>query len=225
MKKLIATLVLAVVAVVSAQQKAQTAIDAASCFEIEGVKTIQVHRNSGTDHLILTTDISFKNFTERVLGGGNKQDIRIKDLVVKVSLVDKSKTTQEATYMEGNAIVVPSPEYVKVEIGQAKFKNDFIIRKSGLTAKIPIAMDQITLNNDHSKINNTAFDKFMKFFNLLNGEQKDREDSRIIFEGTCKVAIRGENNAWLWSKDSTYFEWTLKPNTKNEYVLNVEKDK
>ncbi|MBQ7179494.1 MAG: hypothetical protein IJS08_18900 [Victivallales bacterium] len=225
MKKLIATLVLAVVAVVSAQQKAQTAIDAASCFEVEGVKTIQVQRNSGTDHLILTTDISFKNFTDRVYGANKKQEIRIRDLAVKVSLVDTSDVKQGKPYVnEAGEIVNPSPEYKKVEIGKARFKNEFIIPKGGLVAKIPIAMDQITLNDDHSKINNSAFDKFMDFFNLLNGTQSAREKALIIFEGTCKVAIKGENNAWLWPKESSNFEWILKPNTKNEYILSTQKD-
>ena len=226
MKKLLATLILSTAAIVSAQSmKVATTFDAASCFKIDGIETLQVSRDAATDFLILTTRLTFINYTHKILGADNKQDIRIKDLVFKVSLVEDEERKVKATpRVENGVMVIPSAEYKKIEVGRAKFQNDFIIPKTGLTTEIPIAMDQVTKGGNGVELVNPAFDKFMKFFNLLNGTRAQRSKARIVFEGTCKVAVKGENETWIWAPDSHNFEWTLKPYSENNYVLEIIKE-
>ena len=223
MKKLLATLILSTAAIVSAQQvpsvKAATTFDAASCFAIKGISKLEVKRDPRTDRLLLYTNIIFSNFTEKVLGGDRKQDIRIKDLQFSVSLVDNSVPYKTESYVNEKGELVNSKiVYKKTLIGRAA-KEEFEIPKDGLYDIMGIAMDQVTKNGNKVEIDNEAFHKFMLFFNLMNGLPSERETSRIVFDGSCKVTVKGENQTWIWSDQPIKFEWYFKPYSNNEYVL------
>lgn len=224
MKKILAILVLTAVAVAYAQQgaKSSTTLDAASCFKVEGITSLQVERGP-EDYLILHTDMKFENFTDMVLGDDKKQEIWLKDLDVTVSLTDTTTPPSQTRKLVDGKMVVTT-EYSKVKIGKVAF-DDFIIPKSGLSTVLPIAMDQVTKDGGKKEIINPTFDKFVMFFNLMNGTPKQRETARIVFEGTCKVAIKGENNTWMWAPTPINFVWLLKPENTNTYILKIVEDK
>lgn len=219
MKKILVTLVFATVMAAYAQQsaKSSTTLDAASCFRIDGISSLYVERGP-EDYMILRSNMTFVNFTDKVLGTDKKQDIRLKDLDVTVYLTD---TTQQPKRTEKivNGKLVVSVEYPQEKIGMLKVEDDFIIPKDGITSVFSIAMDQLTKDGNKTEIINPSFDKFVRFFNLMNAVPAKRETSRIVFQGTCKVAVRGENGTWLWASESINFEWPLKPYSKNEYIL------
>ena len=217
MKKLLIALVLSVAAAATAQ-KASTTLDAATCFEIEGVSALQVSRGP-QDYLILNSAITFDNFTDKVLGANKKQDIRLKELDVTVSLTDSAKSMKKIEKIVDDKVVI-TYEQEKVKVGKVKF-DEFMIPKGGISTVVPIAVDQVTKGGNGTEINNDTFNKLMKFFNLLNGTPEQRKSSRIIFEGTCKVAIKGENNAWMWAPTAINFEWKLKPSNENNYLLEI----
>ena len=219
MKKLLATLILSVAAIAFAQSaKSSTTLDAATCFKVEGISALQVSRGP-QDYLILNSSIQFVNFTDKVLGRNQKQDIRIKDLDLAVYLTDATQPPKKIEKIENGKLVIIY-EYSKVKVGKVSY-NDFMIPKGGLSTVVPIAVDQVTENGNGNNINNGTFDKLVMFFNLLNGTPEQRAKSRIIFEGTCKVAVKGENNAWMWSPTDINFEWTLKPSNENSYLLEI----
>lgn len=219
MKKILAILVLIAVTAAYAQQgaKSATTLDAASCFRIDGISSLKVERGP-EDYMILRSNMTFVNFTDKILGTDKKQDIRLKDLDVTVYLTD---TTKEPTRTEKivNGKLVVSVEYPQEQIGMLKVEDDFIIPKNGITSVFSIAMDQLTKDGNKTEIINPSFDKFVRFFNLMNAVPSKRETSRIVFKGVCKVAVRGENGTWLWASEPINFEWPLKPNSKNEYIL------
>ncbi len=217
MKKLLLALVLSVAAVAFAQ-KSSTTLDAATCFEIEGISALQVGRGP-QDYLILNSAITFDNFTDKILGANKKQDIRLKDLDVTISLTDASKPMKKLEKIVDGKIII-TYEMEKIKVGKVAFE-EFIIPKSGISTVVPIAVDQVTKGGNGVEINNVTFDKLMLFFNLLNGTPEQRKNSRIIFEGTCKVAVKGENNAWMWAPTPINFEWKLKPSNENNYLLEI----
>lgn len=224
MKKILAIMVLIAVTAAYAQQgtKAATTLDAASCFKVEGISSLHVKRGP-QDYLILNSNMTFENFTDKVFGADKKQEIWLKDLDVTVWLTDATKPPKQTERIVDGKMVIITTEYEKVKVGKVAF-DDFIIPKNGLSTTLPIAMDQVTKDGNLKDINNPTFNKLTLFFNLLNGTPKERENARMLFEGTCKVAIKGENNSWMWAKESVNFVWLLKPENTNSYLLkNVEK--
>ncbi len=223
MKKILAIMVLIAVTAAYAQPatKAATTLDAASCFAIEGITNLKVVRGK-KDYLVLQTGMKFNNFTDKVLGADKKQDIILKELNVTVYLKDlRKKTTINDDISDDGTFIIDGNEDL-VKIGKLKINKDFKIGKDGLEVTLPIAMDQITINGNKKDINDEAFDKFMSFFNLMNAPLAEREEHRIVFKGTCKVTVKGENTALLWSESPINYEWKLKPNNDNKYLLKIE---
>ena len=224
MKKILAILVIIAVAVASAQStKSSTTLDAASCFAIKGINSLQVERVGEKDYLILRTGMEFINFTDKVLGADKKQDICLKDLKVTVYLKDMTEKVEKTeTINEEDGVIEINDEDVREIIGKLNIKKDFIIGKDGLKTVLPIAMNRITLDAEKKEINNPAFETFMRFFNLMNADLAVREKYRIVFKGTCQVAVKGENTAWLWASSPINYEWKLKPTNDNKYLLQIE---
>ena len=198
--------------------RSSTTLDAASCFKVEGISSLHVKRGP-QDYLVLYSNMTFDNFTDKVLGADKKQEIWLKDLDVTVWLTNAMiPPKQREMIVDGKTVV--TTEIAKIKIGKVAF-DDFIIPKNGLSTTLPIAMDQVTEDGNLKQINNPTFNKLAFLFNLMNGTPKERESLRILFDGTCKVAIKGENSTWMWAKESVNFVWLLKPEHTNQYLLKI----
>ena len=190
----------------------------ASCFRVEGISSLHVKRGP-QDYLVLYSNMTFDNFTDKVLGADKKQEIWLKDLDVTMWLTDATKPPKQTEKIVDGKMVVTT-EIAKIKIGKVAF-DDFIIPKKGLSITLPIAMDQVTEDGNLKQINNPTFNKLAFLFNLMNVTPKERESLRILFDGTCKVAIKGENNTWMWAKESVNFVWLLKPEHTNHFLLKI----
>ncbi len=163
--------------------------------------------------------MKFENFTDMVLGGDKKQEIWLKDLDVTVSLTDTTRPLNVMRRIVDGKIVLLT-EYTKTRIGKVAF-DDFIIPKNGLSTVLPIALDQVTKDGGRKEIINPTFNKLVTFINLMNGTPKQRETACLVYEGTCKIAIKGENNTWMWAPTPINFVWSLKPENTNTYILKI----
>ena len=224
MKKLLSLLALSLVACVYAQQKVATTFDAASCFAVEGISKLEVVRRPVSDALWLNTSVTVSNFTEKVLGADKKQPIKLKAMKVKVDLIrDITQPPVTIVGEDANGNPVTRTEQPTVPIGTFAWDTDFEIPINGLQTIIPIGLGKITTDPDKKVLDNGTFDRLVEFFNYMNGSAEQRKNLRVVMSGIAIVAVRGENNMWMWGNQPVNFSWRLKPDNTNKYILSVDR--
>ena len=219
-------LTLLLVACMTSFLYADEQVSAASSFTLKGISSMKMevlNRADGKQVLVANSQVVFENFTDQTLGRNKAQAIRLSDLKVSVSIVDTTKPAVEQTLVEEDGTVVVVTERPFMPFGKGKI-SDLVIPAEGMTKALPLTIvnEFNSVEGGKTTMETLDFVRLKTFTNLFTGTQKERETVRLVLTGTCKVAILGENGAWLWDSNDYNFSWELKSSNQSGLVLESE---
>lgn len=214
------------VACMTAFLYADEQVSAATSFTLKGISSMKMevlNKADGRQVLVANSQVVFENFTSQTLGRTKAQAIRLSDLKVAVSIVDTTKPAVEQTVVDDDGTVIVINERPSMPFGKGKI-SDLVIPAEGMTKALPLTIvsDFSSVENGQTSMTTVDFIRLKTFTNLFTGTQKERETVRLVLTGTCKVAILGENGAWLWDSNDYNFSWELKSSNQSGLVLESE---
>ncbi|MBR4517867.1 MAG: hypothetical protein IKO65_02580 [Victivallales bacterium] len=206
-------------------------VSAASSFTLKGISSMKMEVLNRPDErqvLAVTSQVVFENFTAQTLGGVAKaQPIRLTDLRVTVYIVDTRDKPLKQTIVDDDGTVVVIEDFPRKAVGKGKINDLWIPAevKEPIALPLTIVNDFTVVEKGQTSMETKDFERLLEFTNLFTGTQDERKWHRLLLVSSCKVAIQGENGAWVWDRNEYYFSWALKSSNQSGLVLECEESR